>query len=579
MDRQKINGWAISRRQRDTPDHSPSLDGHRSGVSRFKSASAGEIRESGKPNDIPGTSKMSLESAMNYSLSERACLDSTEESTPLSMVQQTASAQAPWRGYQPLINQLIMALRKAEPLEAILQQAVEGLGRTLAADRVMVLLLQYDNPLSENSAWTQLPQIKISLTCEWMQQGLSAVAVNECSDFWISECRLCQQALANAPESLVFSQIDMSTLRFIHANAEGNEDLRLASFLQWETFPALLSVPLITAASLTPMQSTVLGFLVLQYRQPHTWQPSEVELAELIATQLSNAVIQTQTLRQVQSLVEERTAQLQQSLEVQAKLYEQTRRHIEQLRHLNQLKDEFISTVNHELRTPLTIMALAIRMLRQADLAEANREKYLSILEQQCSKETSLVNDLLALQKLESRQLPLQSQQIDLKELIHELAQSFQEKWQAKHLAIALELPKRSLKLHSDFESLRRILEELFLNAGKYSNPETTITLKVSYQAQPQSSHIVLKLSNIGMGIPQAELPYIFEKFRRGQGITQQASIPGTGLGLALVKGLVQHLEGTITVSSQPLCVAEPLQAWLTCFTLTLPQFQGIEPA
>jgi len=85
---------------------------------------------------------------------------------------------------------------------------------------------------------------------------------------------------------------------------------------------------------------------------------------QLVSAQVSTAIIQTETLRQVQSLVEQRTVELRE-MSVQAKLYDRTRTQLEQLRHLNQAKDEFLSTVSHELRTPLTSMTLAIRMLRQ----------------------------------------------------------------------------------------------------------------------------------------------------------------------------------------------------------------------
>jgi signal transduction histidine kinase len=111
---------------------------------------------------------------------------------------------------------------------------------------------------------------------------------------------------------------------------------------------------------------------------------------------VSATIIQNQTLRQVQSLVEDRTAQLQRSLEVQAKLYEKTRQQIDQLQQLNQLKEEFMSSMSHELRTPLTTMSLAIRMLRQPELPLERREKYLEILEQECNKEIDLINDLLS---------------------------------------------------------------------------------------------------------------------------------------------------------------------------------------
>ena len=102
-------------------------------------------------------------------------------------------------------------------------------------------------------------------------------------------------------------------------------------------------------------------------------------------------------------------------------------------------------------------------------------------------------------------------------------------------------------------------------NAGKYSDPNSTVSVKVSQQSGQQ---IVITICNGGDGISVEELPYIFEKFRRCQGMTQNA-VPGTGLGLALVKNLVQHLNGTIAVSSLP---TDATQSYETCFAVTLPQ-------
>ena len=294
--------------------------------------------------------------------------------------------------------------------------------------------------------------------------------------------------------------------------------------------------------------------------------------SEKVLQQLAQTlVVQSQTLQKVQALVEERTAQLQNSLEVQAKLYEKTRRQIDQLRQLKQLKDEFLSAVNHELRTPLTSMSLAIHMLRQPGLPTERQVKYLDILEQQCSQEINLINDLLTLQELESHQAPLQPETINLKSKIEVLAQSFEKKWQDKGLTIAVDLPKASLLLQTEINSLNHILQELLTNAGKYSAPDTTVVLTI-YQINYQINQIVLTLTNIGPSISTEDTTHIFDKFRRSQGATQQA-IQGTGLGLALVKCLVQHLNGTIDVSCSPGSHSAMSEI---CFTLTLPQF--LEP-
>lgn len=122
--------------------------------------------------------------------------------------------------------------------------------------------------------------------------------------------------------------------------------------------------------------------------------------------------------------------------------------------------------------------------------------------------------------------------------------------------------------METDFDSLQRILQELLANAGKFSAAGNSVVLDLS----ETGGKIVVTITNFGLGIAAEDLDHIFEKFRRGKGVTDRA-IPGTGLGLALVKCLVQHLNGSIEVSSSPSENCENEELWLTCFTLTLPQF------
>jgi signal transduction histidine kinase len=133
-----------------------------------------------------------------------------------------------------------------------------------------------------------------------------------------------------------------------------------------------------------------------------------------------------------------------------------------------------------------------------------------------------------------------------------------------KGLHLEINLPPSLPLLSTDAASVRRILLELMTNAGKYADPSTTISVSV---LQPDNHHVVVRIANFGLGIEAEELPFIFDKFRRCQGITQQA-VPGTGLGLALVKSLLQHLNGSITVTSEP-CPGR--SEYETTFTVTLP--------
>lgn len=470
--------------------------------------------------------------------------------------------------YQAVIERLTAAVSSSRDIEHIYKIALEGAVSATEVSQGFILMLKYANPLQKK--WTSQgpPKARAIVEAEWTN-----FAINETIDtpllslpalpqsrlkesLWISECVVLQQLFADPLQPIILP--NCSSLK--ECNSPVVDGSSTASLFSLPVMPALLLVPI-------ENQGTILGGFVLQHQHPRGWQPEEIAFVKLIAAQLSNAIIQNRTLRQVQSLVDERTAQLQRSLDVQAKLYEKTRQQVAQLRRLNQIMEEFLSTMSHELLTPLTSMTLAIRMLRQANLSPEQQQRYLDILERQCAQETNLINDLLALQRLESGATEMDFQPLDIRHPIRDLTQSFEETWARKRLTLKLALPDRPLQVCTDLDSLNRILQELLTNAGKYAAPNTTVQLSVNHRLHQQSSQVVVTLCNRGAGISDEEMPYIFDKFRRGQGATQQA-VPGTGLGLALVKGLVEHLSGAIAASSAPVAPG----SWETNFTLILPQ-------
>ncbi|GAB4366481.1 MAG: hypothetical protein Kow00121_03910 [Elainellaceae cyanobacterium] len=460
--------------------------------------------------------------------------------------------------YQNLSSQLTIAIRHGWELDRIFQLATEGTASALQVDRSMVLLLKYTDPLHRGRFAQGTPQAKVQVAAEWSGLAGAQVASHAAPQtFWASDCKLCQQMLKGAVEPIVLPASNTAYNNHLQALLTNHET---APIFALDAFPALILAPL-------ENQGTILGCVVLQHHQHRTWSIEEINFISLAAAQLSTAIIQTRTMQQIQAVVQERTAQLERSLEVQAKLYEKMRQQLDQLRQLNAEREEFLSTVSHELRTPLTSMTLAIRMLRQTDLPADRRTKYLDILEQQCTQETQLINDLLALRQLEHCSAA-QLQKIDTQHFIQNLAQAIQPSLAETDLKLELDLPSAPLPLYTEPESLNRILTELLTNAKKYSYPESSVHLQVTHKANASVSEVVFTLKNIGSGILPEELPHIFDKFRRGRGVTQQA-IQGTGLGLALVKGLVEHLGGAIAVFSHPL---DTDSAWQTCFTVTLPQ-------
>jgi signal transduction histidine kinase len=449
--------------------------------------------------------------------------------------------------YQSLHDQLTTAIRTGFDLPQIYDLATEGIATALPISRALVILFKYADPYRSTAEAKVSVAAEYPKACQLQEQVWSSdpetpepeqgTWVNY--SFQSEDCHLCQTLLAGSIATL----IDPQPLDSV------------APVFQIESFPTLVLIPI-------EHQGTAIGCLVLQHHEQRQWTPEELAFAKLVAAQLSTAMIQIRSFQKIQAVVTERTAQLQRSLEVQAKLYEKTRRQVDQLQKLHEEREEFLSTVSHELLTPLTSMGLAIRMLRQADLTPDRQARYLDILEQQCQQETQLINDMLALRKLESAPTVAQFHRIDLRYLIRDAAQTMQEPFQNKGMALHINLPAQPLLLFSDPDSLTRILVELLNNARKYGEPQS----QVLFQAEMHPNQVALTLRSVGLGIQPQEIDQIFNKFQRGEVATDLA-IQGTGLGLALVKRLVEHVNGAIAVSSHPIPHS---QSWETCFTVTL---------
>lgn len=231
-------------------------------------------------------------------------------------------------------------------------------------------------------------------------------------------------------------------------------------------------------------------------------------------------------------------------------------RQIDKLNQINQLKDDFISTVSHELRTPLTNMKMAIQLL-QIIKTEEQREQYIRILESECNRETALINELLDLQRLDAGRHVLQPEVIKLQTWLPEIIDPFYKRTEAYQQYLSITVPDELPPVICDRSSLERILAELVNNACKYTPPDGEIRV----MADDMDSQVELRVSNSGVEIPVQERSRIFERFYRVPN-GDFAKQGGTGLGLALVKKLVESLDGEIEVKSS--------NGWTT-FTVQLP--------
>lgn len=219
-------------------------------------------------------------------------------------------------------------------------------------------------------------------------------------------------------------------------------------------------------------------------------------------------------------------------------------RQVHELNRMSQLKDEFLSTVSHELRTPLTNIKMAIQLLKISK-EEVKRSRYLEILDQECTREAELINNLLDLQRLESGAQITYAETICLQDWLPSIIEPFYKRTEARQQSLAIKITAQLPDLLSDRLSLERILVELVNNACKYTPPAGAIVISADWSPP----HIELTVANSGIEIPEKELPLIFERFYR---VPQSDPWKqgGTGLGLALVKKLVERLGGNIQVKS-----------------------------
>lgn len=215
---------------------------------------------------------------------------------------------------------------------------------------------------------------------------------------------------------------------------------------------------------------------------------------------------------------------------------------------VQQAQTEFVSTVSHELRTPLTsIKGFADTILRAGDRLELGQQRrYVGIIKDQADRLTRLVEDLLAVSRLESKRLQLTIRAIDLNEAVLRVQRNLVDK--ARNHKIIITIPPGLPPLWADADRLEQILTNLIDNAIKYSPPKTTVTFSArDIGGTPEM--VEFSVTDQGVGIPQEHLPEIFTKFSRlDNPLVRQTE--GTGLGLYITRSLVLALGGQIKVTS-----------------------------
>jgi PAS domain S-box-containing protein len=232
-----------------------------------------------------------------------------------------------------------------------------------------------------------------------------------------------------------------------------------------------------------------------------------------------------------------------------AELYEQVRRDVVQLKEVDRIKTEFIATISHELRTPLTSIIGFISYAQMAvkGLSQPNLSRYLQVALENGQKLARMIEDLLAMQKLESGTLRFYIESLDLKQLLVRLQEELAPQLQAKEQTLVLQIPEELPPLMVDHEQFERVITNLILNAVKFSDGEGVITLWADHQ--PGEFTITVKDTGIGMS-PEVK-QRVFDSFYQAESsFTRKAG--GVGLGLTISKRIIEKHGGALHVKSEP---------------------------
>lgn len=210
------------------------------------------------------------------------------------------------------------------------------------------------------------------------------------------------------------------------------------------------------------------------------------------------------------------------------------------------MRKNFVANVSHELRTPLTSISGFVETLKIKKLDEETREKVLDIIEFETERLVKLINELLDLSKIESIKDVRNLSKVYIEDDIHDVLKLLEPQINNNKLSIELNIEDMLNPIHGDKELFRRLFMNLVENSIKYNNLGGYIKINISNY----ENGIMLIVEDSGIGIPEEDLPLIFERFFRVDK-SRSNNREGTGLGLAIVKHIVSYFGGSIDVESQ----------------------------
>ena len=214
----------------------------------------------------------------------------------------------------------------------------------------------------------------------------------------------------------------------------------------------------------------------------------------------------------------------------------------EELGSVETLRTDFIANVSHEMKTPLAVMQNYGTLLQAPDLSDEKRIEYAKGITDGSRRMADMMTNILKLNRLENQQIYPEVSEFDLGEQICECLLQYENVWEKANIEIETDIAE-NVKVKADAELLGHVWNNLFSNAFKFTPSGGTVTVSLT----ATDHHAIVKVSDTGCGMSSEVGTHIFEKFYQGD---TSHSVQGNGLGLALVKRVIDIMQGEISVES-----------------------------
>lgn len=267
----------------------------------------------------------------------------------------------------------------------------------------------------------------------------------------------------------------------------------------------------------------------------------DVEILSILASQIGTAIENTKLYTELFSSHKELERRVLERTEQLEKLNEE-------LKSLNKMKSDFISAVSHELRTPLTSIKGYASILMTGKLGEvvpAQKER-LEKIDKHSNSLVHLINNLLDIARIESGKVQMDIKEISLKEMLDSVMDIITPQAKEKNISIRINSKIKSDKIKADQAQLERVFLNLLSNAVKFTPEKGNVTIGIN----EIGDCFQFSIEDTGIGIPEQDIPKIFQEFFRADNVLDQR-IKGSGLGLSLVKKIVEAHKGRIWFDSE----------------------------